>query len=38
MSTDKLLDAIAPLGGHMVIRVEQHPSSTVAGRVELELT
>lgn len=37
MSTDKLLDAIARLGGHVTIRVEQHPAATDAGRVELEL-
>lgn len=37
MSTDKLLDAIARLGGHVVIRVEPHPQAAVAGRVELEL-
>ena len=37
MSTDKLLEAITRLGGHVVIRVEQHPLSTAAGRVELEL-
>ena len=37
MSTDKLLDAITRLGGHVVIRVEQHPAEKVAGQVELEL-
>lgn len=37
MSTDKLLEAITRLGGHVVIRVEQHPVSKAAGRVELEL-
>jgi predicted XRE-type DNA-binding protein len=37
MSTDKLLDAIARLGGHVVIRVEPHPEAAAAGRVELEL-
>lgn len=37
MSTDKLLDAITRLGGHVVIRVEQHPVSKVAGRVDLEV-
>jgi len=37
MSMDKLLEAITRLGGHGVIRVEQHPVSKVAGRVELEL-
>ena len=37
MSTDKLLDAIAKLGGHVTIRVEPHPSPSAAGRVEMEL-
>lgn len=37
MSTDKLLDAIARLGGHVTIRVEPHPVAADAGRVELEL-
>jgi predicted XRE-type DNA-binding protein len=37
MSTDKLLDAIARLGGHVTIRVEPHPAPADAGRVELEL-
>ncbi|KQZ76562.1 hypothetical protein ASE06_06800 [Sphingopyxis sp. Root214] len=37
MSTDKLLDAIAKLGGHVTIRVEPHPAPAVAGRVEMEL-
>jgi predicted XRE-type DNA-binding protein len=37
MSTDKLLDAIARLGGHVTIRVEPHPAPRDAGRVELEL-
>ncbi|HQT53443.1 MAG TPA: helix-turn-helix transcriptional regulator [Phenylobacterium sp.] len=37
MSTDKLLDAITRLGGHVVIRVEQHPAGKAAGRVDLEL-
>ncbi len=38
MSTDKLLDAVARLGAHVVIRVEAHPAaSSEAGRVELEL-
>lgn len=37
MSTDKLLDAIARLGGHVAIRVEPHPAKGEAGRVELEL-
>jgi predicted XRE-type DNA-binding protein len=37
MSTDKLLDAIARLGGHVTIIVEPHPASAEAGRVEMEL-
>lgn len=37
MSTDKLLEAITRLGGHVTIRVEPHPAPTEAGRVELEL-
>lgn len=37
MSTDKLLDAIARLGGHVVIRVEAHPAANDAGRVELKV-
>lgn len=37
MSTDKLLDAITRLGGHIVIRVDSHPQAGAAGRVELEL-
>jgi predicted XRE-type DNA-binding protein len=37
MSTDKLLDAIARLGGHVTIRVESHPAPAEAGRVEMEL-
>jgi predicted XRE-type DNA-binding protein len=37
MSTDKLLDAIAKLGGHVTIRVEAHPTPSEAGRVEMEL-
>ena len=37
MSTDKLIDAITRLGGHVVIRVEQHPLGKAAGRVDLEL-
>ncbi len=36
MSTDKLLDAVAKLGAHVVIRVEQHPKPAHAGRVEME--
>ena len=37
MSTDKLLDAIARLGGHGTIRVQSHPAPADAGRVELEV-
>jgi predicted XRE-type DNA-binding protein len=37
MSTDKLLGAIAKLGGHVTIRVEPHPEPAGAGRVEMEL-
>ena len=37
MSTDKLLDAVARVGAHVVIRVESHPVTSEAGRVELEL-
>lgn len=37
MSTDKLLDAIAKLGGRVTIRVEAHPAPGDAGRVEMEL-
>ncbi len=38
ISTDKLLDAIARVGGHVLIRVEPHPERPeTAGRVELEL-
>jgi len=37
MSTDKLLDAIARLGGHVTIRVEPHPTPAAAGKVEMEL-
>jgi predicted XRE-type DNA-binding protein len=37
MSTDKLLEAIARLGGHVTIPVEPHPAPGDAGRVELEL-
>jgi predicted XRE-type DNA-binding protein len=37
MSTDKLLDAIAKLGGHVTIRVEPHPGPAEAGRVDMEL-
>jgi len=35
MSTDKLLDAVARIGGHVTIRVEPHPKPAKAGRVEL---
>ena len=37
MSTDKLLDAIARLGGHVTIRIEPRPAPRDAGRIELEL-
>jgi predicted XRE-type DNA-binding protein len=37
MSTDKLLDAIAKLGGHVTIRIEPHPQPADAGKVELEV-
>ena len=37
MSTDKLLEAIAKLGGHVTIKVEPHPAAAEAGRVEMEL-
>lgn len=37
MSTDKLLEAVARLGGHVTIRVEPHPTPGDAGRVELEV-
>ena len=37
LSTDKLLDAVARLGAHVVIRAEAHPVGSDAGRVELEL-
>ena len=37
MSTDKLIDAIARLGGHVAIRVDAHPARRKAGRVELEV-
>jgi predicted XRE-type DNA-binding protein len=37
MSTAKLLDAIARLGGHVTIRVEPHPAPRDAGRIEMEL-
>jgi|GEM_PF-511841 predicted XRE-type DNA-binding protein len=37
MSTDKLLEAVARIGGHVTIRVDAHPSAETAGRVELEL-
>ncbi|HEY1753187.1 MAG TPA: XRE family transcriptional regulator [Caulobacteraceae bacterium] len=37
MSTDRLLEAITRLGGHVTIRVQPHPAPAEAGRVELEL-
>ena len=37
MSTDKLLDAVTRLGGHVTIRVEPHPAPGDAGRVELKV-
>ena len=37
MSTDKSLEAIARLEGHVTIRLEPHPTPGDAGRVELEL-
>lgn len=38
ISTDKLLDAVARVGAHVVIRVEAHPEAgEAAGRVELEV-
>jgi predicted XRE-type DNA-binding protein len=37
MSTDKLLDAIAKLGGHVTIRVDPHPAPAEAGRVDMVL-
>ena len=37
MSTEKLLEAIAKLGGRIPIRVESHPAPADAGRVEIEL-
>lgn len=37
MSTDKLLEAIARLGGHVTIRVEPHPAAADAGQVKLEV-
>jgi predicted XRE-type DNA-binding protein len=37
MSTDKLLNAIATLGGHVTIRVDPHPAPAEAGRVDMEL-
>ena len=36
VSTDKLLSAVAKVGAHVVIRVEQNPKTSLAGRVELE--
>lgn len=37
MSTDKLLEAIARLGGHVTIRVQSHPAPRDAGKVELRV-
>ncbi len=37
MSTEKLLEAIAKLGGHVTIRVEPHPAAAAAGRLDMEL-
>lgn len=38
VSTDRLLDAITRLGGHVAIRVEAHPAKKAeVGRAELEL-
>ena len=37
LSTDKLLEAVARLGGRVTIRVEPHPAPGYAGRVELEM-
>lgn len=37
MSTDKLLDAVTRLGGHVTIRVQPHPRAADAGRVEMVL-
>lgn len=36
MSTDRLIEAIAKLGGHVTIRVETHPGAAKAGLVETE--
>ena len=37
ISTEKLMAAVARLGGRIRIVVEEHPSAAHAGRVELEL-
>lgn len=37
ISTDKLFDAIAKLGGHVTIHIEPHPAPAEAGRVQMEL-
>ncbi len=37
ISTEKLMAAVARLGGRVRIVVEEHPSTAHAGRVELEL-
>ena len=37
MSTDKLIEAIARLGGHVTIRIDAHPPANDAGRVELQV-
>lgn len=36
ISTDRLIEAIAKLGGHITIRIETHPEAARAGRVETE--
>jgi predicted XRE-type DNA-binding protein len=37
MSTDKLLDAVAILGGYVKITVDEHPDQDHAGKVEVAL-
>lgn len=37
MSTDKLLDAVAELGAHVRITVDEHPDKRRAGKVEVAL-
>ena len=37
MSTDKLLEAVAKLGGHVTIVVDEHPDQQHAGKVEFAL-